>query len=145
MVVAFALLHVACHETPTMSFGLSFLIRGSDLPPTETAQSSCTPPGASHGSISASSIDDWEIGEPPPHLFLELDPDAEENVYRIRVFSALEHDEDGFWWVPSEILAERSYDGAFGESGAQDAFVVDFEEQQYTVDVQGLPPDAACP
>jgi len=141
--LAFALLLAACNEEGSVTFGLDFRVIGSEL----GAQSAqvCTPPGAYHGSVSASSIDDWEIDEPPPHLFLEAYPDGEENVYRIQVYSASEREEDGIWWVPSEILAERTYDAAFGENGGRDSFVVDFEDQQYTVEVLGLAPGAACP
>jgi hypothetical protein len=141
--LAFALLLAACHEEGAVSFGLDFRVIGSAA----EAQSAqlCTAPGAYHGSVVASSIDDWEIDEPPPHLFLEAYPDGEQNVYRIQVYSASEREADGIWWEPSEILAERTYDAAFGENGGRDSFVVDFEDQRYTVEVQGLPPDAACP
>lgn len=141
--LAFALLLAACNEEGTVTFGLDFRVTGSNT----GAQSAqvCTPPGAYHGNSSASSIDDWGIDEPPPHLFLELYPDGEENVYRIQVYTASEREDDGIWWVPSEIIAERTYDAAFGENGATDSFVVDFEEQQYTVEVLGLAPGAECP
>lgn len=143
ILVASVLLLAACHEEPTMAFGLEYRVLGSELP-AEPVHSGCTPPGA-YGGLSGSSIDSWEIGEPPPHLFLEAEPDAEDDVYRIRVFIALEREEDGIWWEPSEMLAERTYDSTFGELGERDSFVVNFEEQTYTVEVQGLPPGATCP
>jgi hypothetical protein len=141
--LALALLLAACNDEGTVTFGLDFRVIGSD----SEAQSAqvCTPPGAYHGSLSASSIDDWEIDEPPPHLFLELYPDGEENVYRVQVYSASEREKDGIWWEPSEILVERTYDAAFGENGRTDSFVVDFEGQQYTVEVLGLAPGTDCP
>jgi hypothetical protein len=141
---AFALLLPACHDEPTMSFGLLLRSRESSLPP-EQGLDSCRPPGEYGGSRFGVSIDNWEINEPPPHLFLETNPDAEENVYRVRVYSALEYEKDGIWWKPSELLAERTYDSAFGEGGRQDSFMVDFGEEQYTVEARGLPPDATCP
>lgn len=141
--LALALLLAACNEEGSVTFGLDFRVIGSDM----GAQSAqvCSPPGAFHGNLSASSIDDWAIDEPPPHMFLELYPDGEENVYRVQVYTASEREEDGIWWVPSEILADRTYDAAFGQSGGTDSFVVDFEGQRYTVEVLGLPPGAACP
>jgi hypothetical protein len=95
-------------------------------------------------SATVSSIDRWDIDEPPPHLFMEAEPDAEANVFRARVYVASERDPDGIWWLPGEILAERVYDGAFGESGARDAFVVDFEGEPYTVEVLGVPASTTC-
>lgn len=144
LLAALALLLSACEEDPIVTFGLDFRVRDGELPSEQTA-AFCLPPGASHGSTSASSIDAWEIDEPPPHLFLEADPDGEENVYRVRVYVASERDDEGFWWEPSEVLAERVYDSAFGEGGSADSFVVVFEGQQYTVEARGLPPDAPCP
>jgi hypothetical protein len=142
---AFALLLAACHEEPTMTFGLKLRVLDSDRPP-EQEQTMCRPPGEYGGSTVGVSIDKWDIGEPAPHLFLESDPDAEENIYRVRVYTAVDHEEGGgVWWEPSEILAERSYDSGFGEGGEQDSFVVNFEEQPYTVEVQGLPSLATCP
>jgi hypothetical protein len=140
--LAFALLLTACHEEPEMTFGLNFRVVESNMP-SEQLSSSCHPPGANSGETS--SFGSWTTGEPPPHLFVEADPDAEENVYRVRVFVASERDEDGIWWKPSEVLAERTYDSTFGESGAQDNIVVDFEGEPYTVEVLGLPPAAPCP
>jgi hypothetical protein len=134
----------ACHVEPLMTFGLEFRARGGDTPPGQ-AQVMCRPPGESDGNSTAGSIDHWEIDEPPPHLFLEATPDAEENLYRVSVYSASERDAHGIWWKASQILAERTYDGEFGERGQTDSFVVDFEGEQYTVDVLGLPPSASCP
>jgi hypothetical protein len=140
---AFALLLPACHEEPTMSFGIHLKYRDSSSP-SVPENDDCHPPG-SYGVGSGASIDNWEIGEPPPHLFLEVNPDAERDVYNVRVFSSLMRDEDAVWWTPDELFAERTYDRAFGDSGGQDSFVVDFDGEQYTVEVQGLPPAAACP
>jgi hypothetical protein len=142
ILVAFALL-AACHEEPAeMSFGLNIRLLESGDVPSEGASSSCIPPGGNTGEVG--SFGAWDIGEPPPHLFVEADPDAEEDVYRVRVFIASERDADGIWWIPSEVLAERSYDSAFGESGALDSIVVDFKGEPYTIDVLGLP-TAECP
>lgn len=125
-----------------MTFGLNLRVIESNTPP-EQVGSSCHPPGANSGETSG--FGSWTTGEAPPHLFVEADPDAEKNVYRVRVFIASERDADGFWWTPSEVLAERTYDSAFGESGEQDNIVVDFEGEPYTVEVLGLPPAATCP
>jgi hypothetical protein len=141
---ASALLLAACHESPTMTFGLSVRVRGENEPPDPT-QLSCRPPGASDGSTTGSSVDEWEIGEGPPHLFLELEPDAEEDVYRVQMYLASEVEDNGIVWKPGEVLAERTYDSEFGETGAQDSFVVDFEGEPQIVEVQGLPPGASCP
>lgn len=141
---AFALLLPACHDEPTMTFGLDLLYRESSEPP-EEALPHCRPPGEYGDTPSGVSIDHWEIGEAPPHLFLESTPDAEENVYRVRVYSSSEREKDGVWWAPDEVLAERTYDRAFGESGGRDTFTVDFGAEQYTVEARGLPPDATCP
>lgn len=141
---AFALLLPACEEGyPSVTFGLEFNVREVNAPLEETA-AICVSPGAGDGSRTASSINHWEIGEPPPHLFLEADPDGYENVYRVRVYTASERERDGIWWVPSEILAERVYDDEFGEGVGLDSFTVDFEGQQYIVEAQGLPPDGTC-
>jgi len=137
MLCTFGLLLAACHDEPTMTFGLEFRVAGSETG--ALTSQFCSPPGEYGGLMHGSSIDDWEIDEPPPHLFLEAEPDAEENVYRVQVYVASELEEDGIWWEPSEVLAERTYDSAFGESGAQDSFVVDFEEQRYTVEGAGAP------
>src|SRR5262245_14640658 len=122
---AFALLLAACHDEPLMTFGLDFRVHDGSQP-SEQVSAWCVDPGASSGATTGSSVV-WEIDEPPPHLFMDAEPDAEENVYRVRVYVALERDEDGMWWEPSEILAERVYDAEFGEGGAGDSFVVDFE------------------
>jgi hypothetical protein len=141
ILIAFALL-AACHEEPAaMTFGLNIRLLESDVAP-EGASSSCIPPGSNTGEVS--SFGAWDIGAPPPHLFVEADPDAEEEVYRVRVFIASERDADGIWWKPSDVLAERRYDSTFGESSAQDSIVVDFAGEPYTIDVLGLP-TAECP
>lgn len=141
---AIALLLPACEGgDPSVTFGLEFRARYGDLPSQQTAEL-CEPPGRYHGNTSASSIDEWQIDEPPPHLFLETNPDGYDNVYRVRVYVASERDADGIWWKPSEVLAERVYDRQFGEGGATDSFMVDFEGQQYTVETRGIPPDATC-
>ena len=132
----------ACHEEPAMTFGLNFRVGDSTRP---VEQASCIPPGANSGETTGSSIDNWEIGEPPPHLFMDAEPDAEDDVYRVRVYVAYEIEKGGIWWEPSEILAERVYDVTFGESGGQDSFVVDFEGEPYTVEVVGIPAHASCP
>ena len=137
----FALLVGACHEEPAMTFGLNFSV-GFGSQPAE--QSSCIPPGSHSGETTGNSIDNWEIGEPPPHLFMDAEPDAEQNVFRVRVYVASEREKDGIWWTPSEVLAERVYDGSFGESGARDSFVVNFEEEAVTIEVLGLPATATC-
>lgn len=143
--LTFALLLAACHEEePTMTFGLDVHYRESARA-AEQALSWCRPPGDYHRSTSSTSIDNWDIGEPPPHLFLETDPDAEENVYRVRVYVVSEVDAQGFLTKPSAVLAERGYDSKFGESGEQDSFEVDFDGEPYTVEVQGLPPGSTCP
>ena len=145
---AFALLLAACHDEPEMTFGLGFRVRDANQPAEpaldEEAIDWCISPGASSGETAGSSIDNWEIDEPPPHLFMDAEPDAEANVYRVRVYVASERDRDGIWWVPSEVLAERVYDGAFGENGGRDSFVVDFEGEPYTVEALGLPATATC-
>ncbi len=141
---AFALLVAACHDEPAMTFGLDFRVRDGGEPSEQTS-AWCIYPGATGGETTGSSIDRWEIDEPPPHLFMDAEPDAEENVYRVRVFVASERERDGIWWEPSEILAERVYDAEFGESGARDSFVVDFEGEPYTVEALGIPTTAACP
>lgn len=138
---AFALLLSACHEEPAMTFGLNFRVIESTTPPEEMS-SSCHPPGANSGETS--SFGSWTTGEPPPHLFVEAAPDAEENVYRVRIFVVSERDADGSW-KPGEVLAERTYDSTFGESGAEDTILVDFEGEPYTVEVLGLPSAATCP
>lgn len=137
-----ALLLAACHDEPAMTFGLEFRFLDPDMPD-GPATTSCVPPG-SHGG-ETSGVGSWPTGAPPPHLFLEAEPDAEENVFHVRVFVASERDEDGIWWVPSEVLAERTYDGAFGEGGGEDSIVVDFEGRPQTIEVLGLPPEAPCP
>jgi hypothetical protein len=142
--LSFALLLAACHEEPTMTFGLEVRYRESSLA-ADQALSWCRPPGDYHGAFSSTSIDDWDIGEPPPHLFLETDPDAKENVYRVRVYVVSEPDAEGFFTKPSAVLIERDYDSKFGEGGLQDSFVVDFNGEPYTVDVQGIPPESTCP
>jgi hypothetical protein len=140
---AFALLLGACQEEePTMTFGLALRALGTDRP-AELAQPLCSPPGAYDGSTTGVSIDVTEIGE-LPQLMLEAEPDAEENVYRVRLY-VLEREPGQIWWEPGEILAERSYDGDFGERGEQDSFVVDFDGEQYTVEVLGLPAATPCP
>jgi hypothetical protein len=141
---AFSLLLPACHDEPIIRFGLDLLYRRSSRPP-EEAFEHCRPPGEYDGTRSGLSIDDWEIGEPPPHLFLESNPDAEKNVYRVRVYSSSTREEDGVWWSPDEMLAERIYDSAFGEGAQQDTFVVDVEGEQSTFEARGLPPGATCP
>jgi hypothetical protein len=144
LLFALALLLPACEqESPSMTFGLDFRVRKNDLPFAQTSDW-CLPPGAGDGNTSASSIDYWEIGGQPPHLFLETYPDAEQNVYRVQVYSALEREKDGIWWEPSEVLAERSYDSAFGEGGGVDSFVVEFQGEPYTIQAQGLPPSTTC-
>jgi hypothetical protein len=140
---AFTLLLAACHDEPTMTFGLDVRVDDGSQPAEQTSDW-CIPPGAASGETSGSSIDRWEIDEPPPHMFMDAEPDADENVYRVRVYVASERDEDGIWWEPSEILAERVYDAEFGESGARDAFVVDFEGEPYTVEVRGVPATTTC-
>jgi hypothetical protein len=140
--IGFALLLAACNEDPTLTFGLEFRVADTDTG-TLSAQM-CRPPGEHDGNVSGTSIDDWAIDEAPPHLFLDAEPDGEANAYHVQVYSASERD-DGIWWLPSEILADRTYDAAFGEGGGEDSFVVDFEGQRYTVTVLGLPPDATCP
>jgi hypothetical protein len=140
ILVAFALL-AACHEEPAMTFGLNFrLLDGSPL--SEGVSSSCIPAGRHTGEPSGFGA--WDIGELPPYVIVEAEPDAEEDVYRVLVFVASERDADGIWWTPSEVLAERSYDSTFGESGAQDSIVVDFKGEPYTIEVLGLP-TAECP
>lgn len=142
--LALALLLSACPQDPYMTFGLNFRFLERSLPPEEQAGAFCLPPGVYHDSPSASSIG-IGIGDAPPHLFIEAYPDAKADVFHIQVYTALERDADGFWWQPSEILAERSYDTEFGQRGEQDAIVVDFEGEQYTVEVAGLPTGADCP
>jgi hypothetical protein len=142
IVLSFALLLTACQEeeqTP-MTFGLDLRVLHDNLPPDQVG-SLCAPPGAYDGETTG--VGKWGDRQAPPYLFLDADPDTEENVYRVRVFIASEHDEDGIWWKPSEVLAERSYDSTFGESGGEDSFVVDFEGKPYTIEVLGLP--ASCP
>lgn len=139
-----ALLLSACPDDPPVTFGLNFRFLESDIPAEEQANAWCLPPGQSHGSTSASSIN-IAIGDTPPHLFIEAAPDGKQDVYRVRLYTAAERDADDFWWVPSEVLAERSYDSEFGQRGEQDSIVVDFEGQQYTVEVLGLPAAATCP
>jgi hypothetical protein len=139
---AFALFLGACQEDATMTFGLSMRALGSDRP-AELAQDMCSPPGVHDGSTTGASIDVTEIGE-LPQLFLEADPDAEANIYRVRVYVA-EREDGELWWEPGEILAEHRYDSEFGESGGQDSFVVDFDGEQYTIEVLGLPAAATCP
>ena len=142
---AAALALCACEDeylVPT--FGLDLRARANDIDH-EQGSELCIPPAPYGGYTRASSIDDWEVYEETPHLFLEAEPDGEENVYRVRVYTASEREQDGVWWVPSEILAERVYDRRFGERGETDSFMVEFEGQQYTVEARGLPPDAACP
>jgi len=142
---AFALVLAACHEEPTMTFGIDVHALRSGTPP-EEIQVMCRPPGEYGGGTIGYSINARGIAGPqPPPLMLETDPNAEENVYYVRVYTALEHDENGVWWGRDEVLAERSYDSSFGESREQDSFVVDFDGQQYTVEVSGLPPAATCP
>lgn len=138
---AFALLFTACHEEPTMTFGLDFRLLRSDLPE-EDAGGWCVPPGNYGGQISAVSL---EFDGPPPHLFIDADPDAEEDVYRVRVYVASEREKGGVFWEPSEILAERTYDAKFGASSGADSLSVEFEGRGYTVEAQGLPADATCP
>ena len=145
---ATVLILAACHEEPEMTFGLGIRVldgsEGDDVTQlTEQTIDWCIAPGAATGESSGSSID-WKIDEPPPHLFMDAEPDAEENVYRVRVYVTSERDEDGIWWVPSEVLAERVYDAEFGENGGRDSFVVDFEGQPYTVEALGLPATATC-
>lgn len=142
--LALALLLSACPSDPPVTFGLNFRFLESSLSAEEQANAWCLPPGQFHGNISASSIN-IAIGDTPPHLFIEADPDGEEDVYRVRVYTASERDEDGIWWLPSEVLAERSYDSEFGRRGEQDSIVVDFEGQQHTIEVLGLPAAASCP
>ena len=145
---AFALLLAACHDEPVMTFGLGVRVddgnEPAEPPLDEETIDWCIPPGAASGEGSGSSIDNWEIGEPPPHLFMDAEPHAEQNVYRVRVYVASEYEKDGIWWQPSEILAERTYDGTFGESGGHDSFVVDFQGEPYTVQVLGLPATTTC-
>jgi hypothetical protein len=140
---AFALLLAACHDEPTMTFGLDVRVHDG-AQPAETTSEWCIAPGSASGETSGTSIDKWEIDEPPPHLFMDAEPDAEENVFRVRVYVASEREKGGIWWQPSEILAERVYDGQFAESGEHDSFVVDFEGEPYTVEVMGLPAAASC-
>ena len=78
-----------------------------------------------------------------PAGLVEAAPDAEQDVYRVRVYTASER--DGLWWKPDQVLAERSYDHVFGQGGALDSIVVDFEGQQHTIEVSGLPTSAQCP
>lgn len=141
---AFALLLGACHSEPAMTFGLHVRATTGDDPAEQTSDW-CFPAGAHTGETIGTSIDRWEIGEPPPHLFMDAEPDAWDEVYRVRVYVALEREADGGWWQPSEILAERVYDAKFGEGGARDSFVVDFEGEPYTVEVQGLSATDTCP
>lgn len=125
-----------------MTFGLALRALGTDRP-AELAQRVCSPPGAYDGSATGVSIDVTEIGE-LPQLMLEAEPDAEENVYRVRLY-VLEREPGQIWWEPGEILAERSYDSEFGERGAEDSFGVDFDGEEYTVEVLGLPAATPCP
>lgn len=141
--LALTLLLGACADEPTMTFGLQLRAVHGDAPEQLVADW-CLAPGLPHGGVSASSID-MKIDEPPPHLFIEADPDGEQDVFRVQVYSAWQRDDDNFWWLPDEVLAERSYDSAFGSSGGRDSFVVDFDGQQYTVEVLGLPGSASCP
>jgi len=138
---AFALLLTACHDEPLMTFGLDLRVLDGSQPAEQTS-ASCVDPGASSGATTGSSIV-WGLDEAPPHLFMDAEPDAEDNVYRVRVYVSSERDEERLWWKPSEILAERVYDAEFGEGGARDAFGVDFEGQPYTVEVLGVP--VTCP
>lgn len=142
--LALALLLSACPDEPSLTFGLHFRFLEADLPAEEQANAWCLPPGQPHGDSTASSIN-IAIGDTPPHLFIEAAPDGYDDVYRVRVYSAEERDSDGFWWVPSEVLAERTYDGTFGQRGEQDSIVVDFEGQQHIVEVLGLPAGSDCP
>lgn len=142
--LALALLLSACPEDPPVTFGLNFRFLERSVPAEEHGNAWCLPPGQYHGNISASSIN-VAIGDTPPHLFIEADPDGKQDVYRVRVYSAAERDADGIWWLPSEILAERSYDSEFGQRGERDSIVVDFEDEQYTVEVLGLPASTSCP
>lgn len=142
---AAALALCACEDEyldPT--FGLDLRVRANDLP-YEQGTAFCIPPPPNGGFGRGSSIDDWSIHEEPPHLFIDVDPDGDADAFHVQVYIASERETDGVWWVPSEILAERVYDRRFGERGQTDSFMVEFEGQQYTVSVLGLPPDATCP
>ena len=145
ILLSFALLLTACleEEPATMTFGLELSVLHDNLPRDQVG-SMCVPPGAHSGE--GTGFGAWGNEEAPPHLFVDAEPDAEDNVYRVQVYVASERDADGIWWTPSEVLAERSYDGAFGESGGEDSFVVDFEGQPYTTLVLGLPASTTpCP
>ena len=140
--LSLALLVPACGgDEPTMSFGLDIHALASDRPP-EFAQGMCREPGEYSSSV-AVSLDAPAAGE-YNQLFLESDADAEDNVYHLRVYIAEEREPGQVWWEPGEILAERTYDHEFGERSEQDSFVVDYEGDQYTVNVVGLPAAGTC-
>ena len=65
MLCTFGLLLAACHDEPTMTFGLEFRVAGSETG--ALTSQFCSPPGEYGGLMHGSSIDDWEIDEPPPH------------------------------------------------------------------------------
>jgi hypothetical protein len=116
---AFALLLTACDEKP-MTFGLDVRHFEGDTPP-EHAGRSCIQAGDLGGSSAASIA----FEGPPPHLWWELEADAEEGVYRVRAYVVSEYEEGSSLAKSSEVLAERIYDSEFGERGAEDSFVVD--------------------
>lgn len=138
---AFTLLLAACHDEPLMTFGVDFrVVDGSQ--PSEQVSAWCVEPGAGSGATAGSSIV-YSPEEQPPYLIMDAEPDAEENVYRVRVYVSSQRERGGIWWEPSEILAERVYDAEFGEGEASDSFVVDFEGERYTVEATGVA--TGCP
>ena len=92
----FALLLAACHDEPADDVRAR-LSRARRQPACRSREinrrSTAYPPGAGSGETAGSSIDNWEIGEPPPHLFMDAEPDAEGTSTGSRVYVASEREQ----------------------------------------------------
>jgi len=133
------LLSACSGEEPVMTFGLAVRLAASETPP--PTRLLCSPPGEYASSVGVS----LSLDGPPPHLFVESEAYPEDDVYRVRVYDAVEQEANRIVWIRNEVLFERTYDSAFGEGSLTDSFVVDFDGQQYTFEAQGLPASATCP
>ncbi|WP_437603328.1 hypothetical protein WMF28_17115 [Sorangium sp. So ce590] len=133
--LALALLLTACEEEKRMAFGID--VQAYDP---EFSASHCSLAGETETIGSLTVFDDTQ--QPPrPHYKFEFESDSDEQVYHVRVSDATAVDEEARW----PVLAERTYDSAFGESGGQDSFVVDLNGEQVTFRVLGIPAEGGCP
>ncbi|WP_437960694.1 hypothetical protein WME76_14275 [Sorangium sp. So ce119] len=134
-ILVLGLLLAAC-EDERMTFGIS--VQACEP---ETPCSVCILPGQTESLGSLMTSD----GPQRPRYEFEVESDADEQVYHVRVSAVTAYDEETKTATSLELLEERTYDSAFGETGDQDSFVVDVKGEQVTLTVLGIPASGGCP